>query len=138
MRFRKSKHNSNPEHAAMSVIDHGCEMEGRLTFVGTLIVNGKFSGELISSNTLIVSESGELEADVRAGTAILAGQFSGHITVRERVELRKSARVVGDIVTPVLIMEEGVFFEGNCNVKGKEPQVIPLKSGEPQALHKKA
>ena len=138
MKFWKSNRQKNPEHAATSVIDHGCEMEGRLTFVGTLIVNGKFSGELISSNTLIVGESGELEADVRAGTVILAGEISGHITARERVELRKSARIFGDIVSPVLVLEEGVIFDGRCNMKGKDLQVIPLKSEEPQPIHKKA
>ena len=138
MRFWKSTDKTDPEHTATSVIDYGCEMEGRLTFVGTLIVNGKFNGELISSNTLIVGESGELEADVRAGTVILAGQISGHITARERVELRKSARIFGDIVSPILVLEEGVIFDGRCNMKGKDLQVIPLKTEEPQVLHKKA
>jgi len=141
MRLWKSQQRKDPEHAATSVIDQGCQMEGRLTFVGTLIVNGKFKGELISSNTLIVGESGELEAEVRAGTVILAGQISGHVTARERVELRKTARVFGDIVSPVLILEEGVIFDGRCNMKGKdvkELQVIPLKSDEHQAIHKKA
>ena len=138
MKLWKSNHNSHPDHAATSVIDYGCEMEGRLTFVGTLIVNGKFSGELISANTLIVGESGELEADVRAGTVILAGQVSGHITARERVELRKSARIFGDIVAPILILEEGVIFDGRCNMKGKDLQVIPLKTEEPHIIHKKA
>ncbi len=138
MWFWKSNHSSDPDQVATSVIDQGCQFEGRLTFVGTLIVNGKFQGELISSNTLIVGESGELEADVRAGTIILAGQISGHITARERVELRKTARIFGDIISPVLVLEEGVIFDGRCNMKGKDPQVIPLKSDEPQVIHKKA
>ena len=141
MRFWRTHQRKDPEQTATSVIDEGCQMEGRLTFVGTLIVNGKFKGELISSNTLVVGESGELEAEVRAGTIILAGQISGHITARERVELRRTARIFGDIVSPVLILEEGVIFDGRCSMKGKdvkELQVIPLKSEEHQAVHKKA
>ena len=138
MWFWKSNHSYDPDQAATSVIDQGCQFDGRITFVGTLIVNGKFQGELISSNTLIVGESGEVEADVRAGTIIIAGQISGHVTARERVELRKTARIFGDIVAPVLVLEEGVIFDGRCNMKGKDVQVIPLKSDEPQVIHKKA
>ncbi len=136
--WRWKKKNLHPDHEATSVIDQGCQFDGRLSFVGTLIVNGKFKGELISSSTLVVGETGELEAEVRAGTIILAGQVSGHITARERVELRKSARIYGDIVSPVLILEEGVIFDGHCNMKGKEVQVIQLKGDDSQHSDKRA
>jgi cytoskeletal protein CcmA (bactofilin family) len=135
-RWRNKK--LHPDHEATSVIDEGCEFDGRLTFVGTLIVNGKLKGELISSSTLVVGETGEVEADVRAGTIILAGQVSGHVTARERVELRKSARVYGDIVSPVLVLEEGVIFDGHCNMKEKEVQVIRLKGDDGQHSEKRA
>ena len=136
--WRWRKNNLHPDHEATSVIDQGCQFDGRLTFVGTLIVNGKLKGELISSSTLVVGETGEVEADVRAGTVILAGQLSGHITARERVELHKSARIYGDIVSPVLILEEGVIFDGHCSMKGKEVQVIQLKAEEGQHSEKRA
>ncbi len=132
------KNKIHPDHEAMSVIDEGCQFDGRLNFVGTLIVNGKFKGELVSSSTLVVGEGGEVEADVRAGTVILAGQVSGHITARERVELRKSARVYGDIISPVLVLEEGVIFDGHCNMKGKDVQVIQLKGDDSQHSEKRA
>ena len=136
--WRWKKKSLHPDHEATSVIDQGCQFDGRLSFVGTLIVNGKFKGELISSSTLVVGETGELEAEVRAGTIILAGQVSGHITARERVELRKSARIYGDIVSPVLMLEEGVIFDGHCNMKGKEVQVIQLKGDDSQHSDKRA
>lgn len=136
--WRWRKKNLHPDHEATSVIDEGCQFDGRLTFVGTLIVNGKFKGELISSSTLVVGEAGEVEADVRAGTIILAGRISGHITARERVELHKSARVYGDIVSPVVVLEEGVIFDGHCNMKGKEVQVIQLKGEDGQHSEKRA
>lgn len=135
-RWRKKK--LHPDHDATSVIDQGCQFDGRLTFVGTLIVNGKFKGEIISSSTLVVGEAGEVEADVRAGTIILAGQVSGHITARERVELHKSARIYGDIISPVVVLEEGVIFDGHCNMKGKDVQVIHLKGEDGQHSEKRA
>jgi cytoskeletal protein CcmA (bactofilin family) len=112
----------------MSVIDQGCAFEGRLTFVGTLILNGKLRGEVLSSDTLIVGEAGELDADVQVGVAIVSGQISGHITARERVEIKETARIIGDIITPTLVLKEGVIFNGHCRMKGEELQVVDKTS----------
>jgi cytoskeletal protein CcmA (bactofilin family) len=103
-----------------SVIDRGCELEGRFRFSGTLVINGKFRGELHSSDTLLVGESAELEAQVRVGAAIISGRVTGSVTARERVELRASARIAGDIVTPSLVLEEGVVFDGRCSMIGTD------------------
>lgn len=111
-----------PAEAMTSVLDEGSELSGRLTFVGTLVLNGKFTGEIESSDTLLVGETGELEADVRVGVAVVSGQLKGSLTARERVILRSSARIVGDIVTPALVLEEGVVFDGRCKMKEEEPE----------------
>ncbi len=113
------QNSSTADHASMSVIDQGCEFEGRLTFGGTLILNGKLRGEVLSSDTLIVGEAGELHADVQVGVAIISGQISGHLNARERVEIKGTARIIGEILTPVLVLEEGVVFNGRCKMKDK-------------------
>ncbi|MBI4487536.1 MAG: polymer-forming cytoskeletal protein [Deltaproteobacteria bacterium] len=120
--WRWRRNGSTPDHAATSVIDQGCEIEGRLNFVGTLVVNGKFQGELFSPDTLLVGERAELRAEVQVGIAIVSGMVTGNISARERVELRRNARIIGDIVTPVLVLEEGVVFDGRCKMKGEELQ----------------
>jgi cytoskeletal protein CcmA (bactofilin family) len=98
-------------------------VEGRLTFSGTLLLNGKLQGEILSSDTLIVGEAGVLQADVQVRVAIVSGQISGHITARERIELRSTARLFGDMVTPALVLEEGVIFEGHCKMKREKGHV---------------
>ncbi len=122
--WRRRGNNSTPDQPAMSVLDQGCELEGRLAFSGTLVLNGKFQGELLSSDTLIVGESGDLKADVRVRVAIVSGQLSGQIIAQERVELRSTARMYGDIVTPVLVLEEGVIFDGHCKMKVDELEAV--------------
>ena len=122
--WRFKSNGSTPNHAATSVIDHGCEVEGHVSFAGTLVLNGKFRGELISSDTLLVGETGEVQAEVQVGVAIVSGQITGNIVARERVELRGRARISGDIVTPVLLLEEGVVFDGHCRMKGEEPRAV--------------
>lgn len=118
--WRWKRNGLGPGADATSVIDQGCELEGRLTFAGTLVLNGKFRGEVCSADTLLVGETAEVEAQIRVGTAIISGQVTGNITARERVELRGGARILGDIVTPVLVLEEGVLFDGRCQMRGEE------------------
>jgi len=130
--WHRRRNSSAPDRAATSVIDQGCGFEGRLTFVGVLIVNGKFQGELISSDTVIIGETGVVQADLRVGTVILAGQISGHITASERVELRLTARILGDIATPVLVLEEGVIFDGHCKMTGNGLKVLQTNGEEPR------
>jgi len=126
--WRWRGNNSAPDQASTSVIDQGCELEGRLTFAGTLILNGKFHGEIFSSDTLLVGESGQVEAEVQVGVAIVSGQITGNINARERVELRGTARIFGDIVTPVLVLEEGVVFDGRCKMKNEELRAVQKSS----------
>lgn len=126
--WRWRGNSSAPDQASTSVIDQGCELEGRLTFAGTLVLNGKFRGELFSSDTLLVGETGQAEAEVQVGIAIVSGQITGNIIARERVELRSTARIYGDIVTPVLVLEEGVVFDGRCKMKSEELRAVQKSS----------
>ena len=114
--------------ASMSIIDLGCEFEGRLTFRGTLILNGKVRGDVLTSDTLIVGETGELHANVQVGVAIISGQILGQVSARERVEIKRTAQINGDILTSVLELEKGVTFNGRCMMKHEELQVIDKTS----------
>ncbi|MGH7766499.1 MAG: bactofilin family protein [Candidatus Binatia bacterium] len=118
--WRWKQNSSTADQNSTSVIDQGCELEGRFRFSGTLVINGKFRGELHSRDTLLVGESAELDAQVSVGAAIISGRVTGSVTARERVELRASARIAGDIVTPSLILEEGVVFDGRCSMIGTD------------------
>lgn len=108
------KKNTNSKHGATSVIDHGCEAQGRFNFIGTVAMNGKFRGELFSADTLLLGAEGEVEAEVQVAVGIISGQIKGDITGRERIELSGTARVFGNIVTPVLVLEEGAVIDGQC------------------------
>jgi cytoskeletal protein CcmA (bactofilin family) len=118
--MRLWKKSSNSNHAAPSVIDHGCEAQGHLSFAGTVAMNGKFRGELFSADTLLLGAEGEVEAEVQVTVGIISGQVNGSITGRERIELTPTARVFGNIVAPVLVLEEGAVFDGQCKTSRQE------------------
>jgi len=123
MRWRKSKQASRSGDLT-AFIDEGSEIEGKYTFQGTVMLNGKFSGELVSSDSLIIGEKGVVNATVRAGIVLINGEVIGNVFATERVELRGAARVYGDVEAPVIVIEEGVLFEGHCkNTKGRSADI---------------
>jgi cytoskeletal protein CcmA (bactofilin family) len=117
-------------------IDEGSEMEGRYTFRGTVMLNGRFKGEISSEDTLIIGERGVVQADVRAGRVQVSGEVTGNLRATERIDLKRTARVYGDVEAPVVVVEEGVVFEGHCRmaqpspvgeITGRDLAVVPLK-----------
>lgn len=103
-----------PELAAY--IDEGSEIEGKYTFVGTAVLNGKFKGEITSTDTLIIGEKGVVNATIRAGVVLISGEVMGGLLATQRVEMKPTARVFADVEAPVVIMQEGVLFEGHCRM----------------------
>ena len=102
-------------------IDEGSEMEGRYTFRGTVMLNGRFKGEISSDDTLIIGERAVVTADVRAGRLLVSGEVTGNLRALERIELRRTARVHGDVEAPVVVLDEGVLFEGHCRMARPGP-----------------
>ena len=102
-------------------IGEGSEIEGSYTFTGTVMLNGKFKGDIQSSDTLVIGERGAVNAKVRAGTVVIHGEVVGSVTATERVELLGGARVFGDLEAPIVMMEAGAVFEGQCRMTKDRP-----------------
>jgi cytoskeletal protein CcmA (bactofilin family) len=100
-------------------IDQGSEFEGKLSFRDTVRIDGRFNGEITSENTLIVGESGEIQAEIRSKTVVVSGTVNGNIIAEAKVVLHKSAKVNGDIQTPSIVVEEGAMITGRINMGGK-------------------
>ena len=114
-------------------IDEASEIDGKFTFSGTVMINGRLRGEIHSNDTLIVGEKGVINATIRAGVVLVSGEVVGNMVGVERVELRGSARVTGDIESPIVVVDEGVMFEGHCRMTrtgaddAREHAVVVLK-----------
>ena len=115
-------------------IDEGSEIEGTYTFSGTVMLNGKFKGEIQSNDILIIGEKGVIKATISAGTVLISGEVVGNVLATERVELRGSARVFGDVEAPVVVVEEGVLFEGHCRMTKTRPTEPVVSTREARDL----
>ncbi len=99
-------------------IDQGSEFEGKLTFRDTVRIDGKFRGEITSENTLVIGDTGEIEATVRSNNVVVSGTVIGNIFAAQKLTLHKSAKVEGDIEAASIVMEEGAHMNGRISMKG--------------------
>jgi cytoskeletal protein CcmA (bactofilin family) len=99
-------------------LGQGSRVEGKLTFDGSVRIDGQVEGEIGAQDTVIVGEGAELNAQITANTIIVQGRITGDITARKRVELKAPAVVSGNISTPSIVIHEGVVFEGHCTMGG--------------------
>jgi len=97
-------------------IDQGSEFEGKLSFKDTVRIDGRFRGEISSENTLIVGESGEIDAAIHSRNVVVSGSVVGNIAASAKVVLHKTARVDGDVETACLVVEEGAVLNGQIKM----------------------
>ena len=103
----------------------GCEYDGKLTFEGSVRIDGKFAGEIFSNDILLVGEGAVVKAEIDVGTIIVSGVVEGNITAKKMVELKAPAFVRGTITTPAITIEQGVVFEGSCKMEERSGRKNP-------------
>jgi cytoskeletal protein CcmA (bactofilin family) len=114
-----------------TLLGKGSEFEGKLTFEGTVRVDGKLSGEVFSDDVLVVGEGAEVHAEIDIGEIIVQGTVIGNIRAKRAVELHAPGKVRGDITTPSLQIDKGVIFEGKCYMEGVADGTRPRPIGLP-------
>ena len=105
-----------------ALLGRGSEFEGKLTFEGTVRIDGKFSGEISTNDVLVIGEGAKVQAEINAGSVVVNGEVSGNIRAKTSIELHNPARVKGNLETPQLSIDKGVLFEGTSKMEGFEKQ----------------
>lgn len=98
-------------------VGNGTKLTGEATFKGMLRIDGHLSGNISSADgTLLVGTNGQVDADIAVAIATIHGTVNGDITATTRIEIGRTSRVVGNIQTPSLVIEQGGVFEGSCRM----------------------
>lgn len=105
-------------------VGHGTTLTGETTFQMMLRIDGHLTGTVMSDGgTLIVGANGQVDANVAVAVATINGAVNGDIIATEKIQLGRTARVMGNISTPKLVVEDGAVFEGACTMmKARENQ----------------
>jgi cytoskeletal protein CcmA (bactofilin family) len=100
-----------------ALLGKGSEFEGKLTFEGQVRVEGKFTGQIMTKDTLVIGEGARVSAEITAGTVIVNGWVEGNIKASQLIELHQPGRIKGNLETPALAIDKGVVFEGSCKME---------------------
>jgi len=93
--------------------------KGTIRYQGTVRVDGRLEGEIYTDGNLIIGQKAVITAKIEAGTVTCQGRITGEILAKNRVKLLSPAVFDGTITTPLLSMDEGVMFNGSCNMPQK-------------------
>ena len=115
------------EESIKAYMGEDTTFSGTLNFEGIVRIDGKFEGEVVTNDVLIVGETGELSADITAGIVVCKGQITGSIVAAEKVEMHANSRITGNVKCPALQIELGAILDGHCDMSGKEPKIVKLK-----------
>ncbi len=111
-----------PASESRAYLDAGSKISGKLSFDGPTRIDGQVDGEITGKDSLMIGESAVVTAQIRAAAIIVAGKVSGDIIATQRIEIRPSAKVIGNLTAPVLVVHEGALFEGHCSMQPEASQ----------------
>lgn len=103
---------------------------GSLNFEGTVRIDGRFEGQVITEDTLIVGETGRIVADINAGTVICKGKIEGAVVASQKIEIHSTGQIVGALKSKALHIEVGGILDGQCDMSGQGDKVVALKKKE--------
>ncbi len=105
-------------------VGHGTTLTGETEFHAMLRVDGHLIGTVSSeAGTLIIGTNGQVDANIMVAAAMINGTVNGDVVASEKLQLGRTARVMGNIHSPRLIIEEGAILEGSCSMlKARETQ----------------
>ncbi len=119
-----------------TLLGRGASFEGKLTFDGTVRIDGRFKGEVFSDDTLVIGEGAVVEAEIEIGEIIIQGTVVGNINAKRSIEIHAPGRMKGDVHTPTLQIDKGVIFEGRSFMEAasgglKPPAPAAVKPSAP-------
>lgn len=115
------------KHGVIAMIEPGVEIEGKMKVAsGTASLNSHFKGEIEGEGALVVMEQGEVEAAINIKSVVVTGKVKGSVHVKDRLEIKERGVILGDIYTPVLVVEPGGYFDGQCHMPAQDGDASKL------------
>jgi cytoskeletal protein CcmA (bactofilin family) len=113
---------------AVTFLGKNTAFEGKLSFQGTMRIDGHFKGDISNGGHIIVGEEGLIEGDMHISYIVISGEVQGNIIADQRVDIHAPGKVFGDIQAPAVVIDEGVIFEGTT-------RMYQAKESDPEKLN---
>jgi cytoskeletal protein CcmA (bactofilin family) len=109
---RREEPAQTPVSSSDLLLGPNAEFDGTLTFRGTLRIDAKFKGSILTDDMLVVGEHAQMNAEITCGSIVVQGEVTGNVHAAASVELRHTAKVRGDVTAPSLVVEKGALLHG--------------------------
>ena len=122
---------NTPIARTLALLGSTIAVKGEITSDEDLQIDGKVEGPIsLRGNRLTVGRTGQLDSEITAREVIVYGNVSGNLRARDRVEIKKDGRVIGDIATARISIEDGAYFKGHIEIEHSQPSVQESKKTE--------
>ncbi len=119
---------------AHTILGREARFNGKLTFEGAVRIDGRFEGEIFTDDLLLIGPGAEVKAKLTVGSVVINGTVEGDIVAKSSIEIKAPGRLKGNIVTPALVIEKGVTFDGSCQMAQAAPAVAAAPKVAPAAV----
>ncbi len=99
-----------------ALLGKGAHFQGRLIFEGIVRIDGDFTGDIYTRDTLIIGADSKVHAQIDADTVIVSGHLEGEVRATSRVEIQPSGYIKGSVRAPIFKIEEGGLFDGTTQM----------------------
>lgn len=104
-----------------TLIGRGSELAGDFSVEGSARIDGKVNGNVTVTGTLIVGSTGSISGSVSAKAVVIGGEVMGDVTAPEKAELTATSKVLGDITTGIIVIDQNAIFQGKCDMNQAAP-----------------
>ena len=126
---------TTPASQRHTVFGQTVALRGELSANEDLLIEGQFEGTLsLEDHCLTVGTEGQVKAEIRARQVVILGTITGKVTAREKVEIRRSGHLVGDLMSGAVAIEEGAYFKGSIDILREEGKESPRSKSFQGAL----
>jgi len=128
---------SSSTAALNALLGAGSVFDGKLHFEGQVRIDGTFTGEITTTDLLIIGEGAKVSATITCGSVEVRGDITGNISASDSIVLRGTARVQADIYAPSLVVDKGAVFEGNSRMTSGARGLVTVAAADRRERHKK-
>src|SRR5215471_7285539 len=132
---RSSEPNFDTPRGGAAVLGKSVMVKGQIFSREDLTIDGEVEGTVeLQEHRLTVGPNGKVMASVKAREIVVLGTIHGNVETTDKIDIRKEAKLVGDIKTARIVIEDGAYFKGNIDIVRSEPPPSAGPAPKPQAV----
>lgn len=130
-----AKYNNEIEPNAINIISNGTVIQGNITSNSDIRIDGSLEGNIKTEGKIVIGASGKVKGEIVCKTGDVSGKVEGKVTANERLTLKSTSEIKGDLFLKQLAVEPGCVFTGKCKMDS-EPENIKTKDTEQKEQEK--